>query len=180
MICTRLEECVKEELTGAKHIKCDNKGVKCIESSSTRSEVKCEENKKKYVLQNTMKNHVISYRMDDGIIVEDSSVPQGTNKCDYLFVDNAEELIAILIELKGVDVAKALKQIKGTMVNFKSFFETCSHVYGRVVVTSSTPNLKASPEYVNLVKLIKGTYHGNIKIRNQQLIEKDVELHKEL
>jgi hypothetical protein len=61
----------------------------------------------------------------------------------------------------------------------KTFLKKFSHVYGRVIVTSSTPNLKASPDYVNLVKLIKKTYHGNIKIVKNQFFEKDINLAEE-
>lgn len=179
MICKRLEQCVEEELAGAGHAKCYNKNVVCIESSDKRPEVKCEEKKKKYVLQNTMKNYVISYRMDGGIVVLDSTVPEGTSKCDYLYVVNGKERTVILIELKGVDAAKAIKQIRETLINFKDFFKKFEYVYGRVIVAASTPNLKASPEYVKLVKLLKSTYKGNIKIAKLQYIEKDGELSKE-
>lgn len=43
-------------------------------------------------------------------------------------------------------------------------------------MTSSTPNLKASPEYVNLARTIRKDYKGNIKIVEKQFIEKDTEL----
>ena len=97
MICTKLELCVSEELAGGKFANCDNDGAQCIEVSDSRSLIKCEENKKKYTLENTLKNRVISYKMDGGIIVMDASVPEGTNKCDYLYVVNDTERTAILI-----------------------------------------------------------------------------------
>ena len=50
------------------------------------------------------------------------------------------------------------------------------HVYARAIVTSSTPNLKASPEYVNLARMIRKDYKGNIKIVEKQFNEKDTEL----
>lgn len=65
-----------------------------------------------------MKNHIISYKMDGGIIAVDKYVPEGTNKCDYLYVINNSESIAILTELKGVNVSKALKQISDTLFLF--------------------------------------------------------------
>lgn len=176
MICNKLEACMKHELAGGKSSFCN---ISCIESSDKRSEVKCEEKRKKYILQNTTKNHVISYKMDDGIIVLDSNVPQGTSKCDYLYVVDTKELTAILIELKGIDVAKAIKQISETLNLFKNFFKNFTHIYGRVIVTSSTPNLKASPDYVNLVNLLKKKYNGNLKIVKQQFVEKDMELDRE-
>lgn len=42
-----------------------------IETSDRRSAVKCEENKKGDVLENTKKNHVILYKVEGGIIVEE-------------------------------------------------------------------------------------------------------------
>ena len=41
---------------------------------------------------------------------------------------------------------------------------------------SSTPSLKASPEYVNLKRMIRKDYKGTIKIVLQQLNEQDIEL----
>lgn len=179
MICNRLGLCVNEVLSGKNPEKCCNHRAQCIVSSDRRSEIKCEEKKKKYILENSMKNHVISFRMDGGIIVVDPSVPEKMSKCDYLYVMHSKEPSAILIELKGVDVPKALKQIQGTLNHFKDFWGRFAHVYGRVIVVSSTPDLKASPGYVNLVKTLKKTYHGNIKIVRQQFRERDTELSKE-
>ena len=177
MICRQLEECINGELQNKSLEKCDNKNrMNCIKSSDRRSAVKCEENKKKYVLENTKKNHVILYKMDGGIIAEDKSVPLNTNKCDYLFVIGDATRNAILTELKGVNVSKALIQLKGTLSLYKNVFCKFGHVYARAIVTSSTPNLKASPEYVNLERMIRKDYKGNIKIVEKQLNEKDIEL----
>lgn len=176
MICRKLTLCVDAELTGNICPQCDNDRAKCIISSDSRSEIKCEEKSKKYILKNTMKNHVISYRMDGGIVVVDASVPAGVNKCDYLLIDNAKDPIAILVELKGVNVLKALKQIYDTLVLYKDLFGKFSHVYGRIIVTCSTPDLKASPEYVKLEKLIKGKYKGNVRIEKQKFSEPDTDL----
>lgn len=150
--------------------------MSCIASSDRRSAVRCEENKKKYVLENTKKNHVILYKMDGGIIVEDKSVPFNTSKCDYLFVIGDVAPTAVLTELKGVNVPKALTQLKGALLLYKNVFCKFGHVYARVIVTSSTPNLKASPEYVNLERMIRKDYKGNIKIAEKQFKEKDIEL----
>ena len=70
MICNKLEACMKHELAGGKSSFCN---ISCIESSDKRSEVKCEEKRKKYILQNTTKNHVISSSISDSI--EDSNFP---------------------------------------------------------------------------------------------------------
>nr|WP_296473956.1 hypothetical protein [uncultured Acetatifactor sp.] len=136
MICKKLEECINGELQSNSLERCDNKNrMNCIESSDRRSAVKCEENKKRYVLENTKKTI-----------------------------------------LKGVNVPKALIQIKETLLLYKNVFRKFGHVYARAIVTSSTPNLKASPEYVNLERMIRKDYKGNIKIVERQFNEKDIEL----
>ncbi len=178
MICNKLKVCMQEQFAGRAVSKCANGNVKCMESSDMRSNVKCEERKKKYILENTMKKHVVSYRMDGGIILLDKSVPEEICKCDYLILVHGEEDDAILVELKGVDVAHALKQIQGTLVLFKDFFAVFSHVYGRVVVTSATPNLKATPDYVNLIKVLRKTFRGNLKVVEKQFLERDIDLNK--
>lgn len=179
MICNNLENCIAARLNQSKLPKCDNRNeAVCVQSSDNRSAVKCEEHGKKYVYENTKKNHVISYRMDGGVIVEDQTVPPNTNKCDYLFVIDDAESTAILTELKGVDVPKSLDQIKGTLTLFQDVLKKFQNIYARVIVTSSTPNLKASPSYVNLEKMLRQKYKGNIKISERQLFEKDSELDK--
>lgn len=178
MICNKIQECINGEMKSQPLEKCCNQKKNCIESSDNRSSVKCEERNKKYILDNTKKNLVISYKMDGGVIVEDRSVPSGTNKCDYLYIIDSLDKTAILIELKGVNVPKSLIQIHDTLILFKTLFKEYNHVYGRAIVTSSTPNLKASPEYVRLYKLIRQSYNGNIKIVERSFAEKDVDLDK--
>lgn len=176
MICNQLASCAERQFDGKEIEKCPNHKVKCIESSDERSKIKCEERNKKYVLDNTLKNHVISYKMDGGIISVDKTVPERTCKCDYMFVSAGKEKNAILVELKGTDMIHSLKQIDGTLTLFRTYFSTLSHVYGRAVVTSSIPNIKANPAYVNLAKKFRQTYHGNLKIVERQYQEKDIEL----
>lgn len=53
-----------------------------------------------------------------------------------------------------------------------------SHVYGRVVVSSSVPNIRTNPSYVNLVKKLHVNYGGNLKIFEMRKSEKDTELAK--
>lgn len=176
MICEYLSSCLDECLSGKQPAKCSNDLKQCIQSSDARPEVKCEQKKKKYILENTQKNHVISYQMDGGIIVVDGMVPEKINKCDNLFVVNSNELTAILIELKGKNVSHALDQIQGSLELYKELWKRFSHVYGRAVVTSSTPNLKANPKYVKLSELLRKRYCGNIKIDEWQFKEKDIQL----
>ena len=179
MICDNLKKCIDGQLASVPIKNCSNHNIgKCIESSDNRSSVKCEENRKKYVFENTKKKHVISYKMDEGIVVEDRTVPSNTNKCDYLFVVNDLELTAILTELKGVNVQKSLEQINATLLLYKDVFKNFKRVYARSIVTSSTPNLKATPAFTNLERMLRQSYNGNIKICERQFFEKDIELDK--
>lgn len=109
----------------------------------------------------------------------DKTVPDGICKCDYLFLISGVEPSAILIELKGVDVTHALRQIQGTIKLYKDFLNNFSHVYARIIVTSSMPNLKATPDYVNLVRMIRKVLNGNVKIVEKEFEEADVELSKD-
>lgn len=176
MICDKLGECVEKQVIKQPMVSCANSSAECIESSDNRTNVKCEEKGKKYILENTAKKHVIAYKMDGGIILQDKTVPQGVCKCDNLYVINGQDRDAILIELKGVDIAQSLKQIDGTLKQYKEFFSRFAHVYGRVVISASTPNIRTNPKYVNLEKRIRNTYKGNIKIAKVQFKEKDTEL----
>lgn len=177
MKCNQLLECAKKEFAKETIENCTNHNHKeCIESSDNRSNVSCVERKKKYILKNTKKIHIISYKMDGGIIVLDKNVPEKICKCDYLFLVESLKKSAILIELKGVNVLHAIKQIEGTLKTFKDFFETFYHIYVRIVVTSSVPNLKATPDYVNLSKKIRHSFSGNIKIKEKEFLEKDTDL----
>ena len=178
MICNNLKKCIDKQLSKDTLRECDNRKDDCIDSTDTRSSVKCEERGKKYIYENIKKKHVILYKMDGGVVVEDKFVPKNTNKCDYLYVINDTELTAVLTELKGVNVPKSLEQIKGTLLLYKNVFKDFGHVYARIIVTSSTPNLKASPTYINLQKTLRQTYNGNIKISERQLFEKDSDLDK--
>lgn len=177
MICDKLRTCMNEQFAGRKISTCINNNCEiCVESSDRRSKVKCEERNKKYVLENTERNHIISYKMDGGIVVDDKTLQKDTRKCDYMYLIDGKKQYAILVELKGVDVAHALRQIHGTLILYQDFFGGLSQVYGRVVVASSTPNLKASPGYVNLSRFIRRAYNGNIKIKEKIFVEKDTEL----
>ena len=77
MKCGHLTKCVESQLNGEKVKTCVNDIKNCIVSSDKRSNVKCEERKKKYILENTNKNQVILYKMDGGIISLDKSVDAG-------------------------------------------------------------------------------------------------------
>lgn len=181
MICNKLSECAQQQFSGNSIARCsNNNSAKCVASSDKRSEVMCSEKQKKYSLENTMRNHIISYKMDGGIIVVDKSVPEGTCKCDYLYVTDGDNPYAILIELKGKNVSHALCQIKESLCLFKDFLRQFSHVYGRIVVSAGAPDLRATPHYTNLASVLKNTFGGNLKIFKEKELEKHPEKDTEL
>lgn len=177
MICKKLAKCIEGEFNRDSLDTCDNLNRSaCIQSSDTRPKVQCEEKKKSYRLNNTKGNHVVNCKMDGGVIVTDRTVPEKTNKCDYMFVVKEQGKVAVLIELKGQDFSKAIKQINNTLVLYRDFFKTCSKVYGRIVGTSSVPKLKATPHYVNLAAMLRREYGGNLKTGERQMEENDTDL----
>lgn len=177
MICRKLELCTEKTLKGNLLDVCDNKQKSCIKSSDTRPEVKCEEKKKKYILVNTRKKHIVSYKMDGGIVCVDATVPEGIAKCDYLCVIEGDKPTAVLVELKGVDVTKAIQQIDSSLTLFKGFFGKCLNVYGRIILVAATPKLNARPAYVKLQNRLRNSYNGDLKVACRQLREKDTELY---
>lgn len=58
MICGNLEKCIARTIKGEEPENCSNRKDECIESSDERSSVKCEEKKKRYILNNTRKKHI--------------------------------------------------------------------------------------------------------------------------
>ena len=120
MICTKLVECVKNELTNQHIASCTNPNAQCIEVSDRRSYVKCEERKKRYVLENKQKSHVILYKVDGGVVLQDKTVPQGMCRCDYLFVIHGEMAEAIFTELKGGENAGLVLYLRSTTCSSRS------------------------------------------------------------
>ena len=82
--------------------------------------------------------------------------PPNVAKCDYLYlIDLEPEPIAILIELKGTDIKRAIEQIKNTLVLFSHAFDKCNKVYGRIVFSGGTPNIQNIPAFMSLQREFK-------------------------
>lgn len=180
MICSRLAECVSCEFAGKRIENCSNQWEQCILVSDCRSNIKCEENKMKYILQNTSRRHMILYRVDGGVVAEDGQVHDGQKKCDYLYVlkgDSGEKQpTSVMVELKGRDVEKALRQVRETLILFRSFFKSCKAVHTRIISSKVSINLNTRPEYVKLREEIGREYHGTVKISTSQLQERDIDI----
>lgn len=177
MKCDKVAACSEALFSGGFMSGCPNDREHCLESSDNRSRVKCEEKGKKYILENTMKNQVLSYKMDGGIILEDSNVPVGINKCDHMLLVKTEKPTVILVELKGTDVKHVMKQISSTVDLFSSLWHKMDHVYGRIAAVSAVPKIHADPDYTKLTgKLLK--LGGNLKVEGRIFEESDTELGK--
>ena len=173
MICKKLKECYECERNGSRIKKCENNNHdNCVKVFADRPKIKCEEKGKKYTLENTNKNHVISYKIDDGVIVKDKSVSDEIRKCDYGFFIDKET--AILIELKGCHSKDAIEQIGQTLTLFKGFLKEFSHVYARIIVASNAPK-KMNPKRLELEKRLRQEFGGNLKIKQRSYEEKDNE-----
>lgn len=109
-----------------------------------RNNLSLKEERTIYKLQFDKKRDCVSYRIDGQII---SSGP----KCDYLVLakdndKNAELWKAIFVELKGTDVAWALKQLDETMKNNIFIHSSVNKRYARIVA-KSFPSNKSDPTY---------------------------------
>lgn len=176
MICNKVETCADHRLTLGNVIECTNSEEKCVEYCDQRSNAKCEAGGKKYIIENDNAK-ILLFNMDEGIIVADKDVPNGIEKCDFLYIINSVDDTAVLVELKGIHVTKSLSQIEATYMRYKSMFGKMKHVYGRSIVSSSVPRINATPEFIKLSDKLRKN-GGNLKIKEKQYIEKLSELDK--
>lgn len=171
MICKELERCYDSIIDNKGIPDCPNDITQCIKSHDARSEVKCKQKGKSYILKNDKHLHIVSYKIDGGAILQDKKVPEETRACDNLYCINDKiNPTAILIELKGKHIRHAIKQILNTYEIYKTFLTRFCRLYIRIVVTSSTPKLFADPLYVKLSTIVK-QQNGNIKIKEITFIE---------
>ena len=159
MICNKTENCFQQMLKLYPDAGCDRK-ERCVMFCDRRSEAVCREKGKSYHLLNTEENRykILSVLIDGGVVVMDKQTPVDIKKCDYLFLADKEEgtkPIAVLIELKGVDIKKAIEQISNTLSLFEAAFGHCGKVYGRIVFAGGTPNIRNIPSYMSLQRELK-------------------------
>ena len=156
MICKKTEACFFELLKSPDVVRCQQKPL-CLDFCDTRSEAVCKEKGKVYRLLNKDRLYkILSLHVDGGVIVTDRETPPNVAKCDYLYlIDLEPEPIAILIELKGTDIKRAIEQIKNTLVLFSHAFDKCNKVYGRIVFSGGTPNIQNIPAFMSLQRDFK-------------------------
>lgn len=167
MICRETQTCFFELLKSSNAVRCKQKSL-CLDFCDTRSEATCKEKGKVYKLLNKDRLYkILSLHVDGGVIVTDKETPQNVAKCDYLYlIDIDPKPIAILIELKGTDIKRAIEQIKNTLILFNDVFDKCNKVYGRIVFSGGTPNIQNIPAFMSLQR--------NLKCRKGSLIASEV------
>lgn len=157
---------------------------KCIDFLDRRSQIKCEENGKTYILDQSKKYphyEVIKYHIDKGVITDPEA--STVNKCDnvVLLKDSDTSSIkggtAILVELKGIETRHALKQLLATLrqQELQSLWDNQRRIFGRVVCRSTPPRIQNTDEYMD-VKEAFFDRNGNIKIAEENMVEEYDEL----
>ncbi len=159
---------------------------KCIDFLDKRSQIKCEEKGKTYILDQSKKYpryEVIKFFVDKGVITD----PEASTvaKCDNVVpIRDAETSVdkggtAILVELKGVDTKHALEQLSATLnqQQLQSLWDNQRRVFGRVVCRSTPPRIRNTEEYMS-VKEAFFERNGNIKIAEENMVEEYDELER--
>ena len=133
---------------------------KCLQESND-SIIKVKENKASYSLDNDQRLRVGKVHVDGCLINEGE-------RCDYLFT--VEERNAnILIELKGKDVEKAIKQIKTSFLFFSKVLEGV--FFGRIITSGTYAPALESNESKRLKRLLLQA-KGNLKSSTGSMVEK--------
>lgn len=157
---------------------------KCIGFLDRRSQIKCEENGKTYILDQSKKYpryEVIKYHIDKGVITDPEA--STVNKCDNVVLlkdsdtPNNEGGTAVLVELKGIETRHALKQLLATLrqQELQSLWDSQRRIFGRVVCRSTPPRIQNTDEYMD-VKEAFFDRNGNIKIEEENMVEEYDEL----
>ena len=96
----------------------------------------CEEKGKKFTLNNAA--DFIKVQIDGGVFPNSDK----TTRCDYLFYIEKElkRQIEIFVELKGVDVTKAIKQLESSL----QMFATSKTKYAFAIPTNVSPAITAT------------------------------------
>lgn len=95
----------------------------------------CKEKGKKFTLNNAA--DFIKVQIDGGVFPNSE-----TTRCDYLFYKEKElkRQIEIFVELKGVDVTKAIKQLESSL----QMFATSKTKYAFAIATNVSPTITAT------------------------------------
>lgn len=131
----------------------------CIQSVN-HSQIKCEEKQSKFILLNPVRKNI------DYIVVDGCLYPRGHHDlcCDYALNFDDKTLF---VELKGSDIAHAIKQILATEQDAKF---TINPRKTAIVVSSKTPKNDPSLQ----------VQKANLKKRHITLLQKNSPFEKDL
>lgn len=115
--------------------------------------------------ENTQKNELIAYKIEDGILKNEQGV-----KCDFGLYTVYSDTIRF-IELKGSDLNHAIKQIKNSIRNVLDKHSIkVNKVHARIVLSKvRTPDLNSS--YEKDLKRILRERNGNFRKATSELRE---------
>lgn len=117
-----------------------------------------------YRAENPKKYEIQGYKVDGGVISQE----QG-KACDYLLL-TIEKKQARLIEIKGRDLPKALKQIESSLNHFEKVLKD-QNLFGRIVLSKNgAPRIMNTPPVLKLKKRLKNL-GGNLIVQSQQMTE---------
>ncbi len=158
MICSDVYKCINSILITNDYV-CSSK-QNCVRFCDELYAAVCEENKKKYVLENFKvkadRLTILSMQVDGGVVVPDKSTPESICKCDYLFVVKSQNNpVAVLIELKGKNIKHAIEQIENSLIILKDALQGCIRVHGRIVYSGGTPKITNNPDFIRLQRKLK-------------------------
>ncbi len=155
---------------------------KCIAFLDIRSQAKCEENGKTYILDQSKKfprYEILKLHIDKGIITDpEASI---VNKCDYVLQIKdslkGEGGTVILVELKGKDTKHALKQLQATLnqKELRPLWDSQRRIFGRIVGKSMPPRIQNTDIYMDVKEAFFCRF-GNLKIREENMREEYDEL----
>lgn len=125
-----------------------------------------------YRIENVKDIRLCKVKIDDCVITDTNQ-----NKCDFLMLRCEEnKKLAVFVELKGTDIAKAHKQIQNTIEILKGSIDNQEYeICARIIVSRfSTPNLQKEglPE---LKRKLSKNSNINYDIASQVLIEKKID-----
>lgn len=145
---------------------------RCIKFLDNRSKPKCEENGKSYILDQSQvypRYEVMELRIDKGVISE----PEASTgiKCDFAllvrddYVEQKRKGTAILVELKGVEIRHALKQLLATLgqKELQALWDEHARVFGRIICKESVPRIRSTEVYADALEAFLRR-NGNLKI----------------
>lgn len=162
MVCDHFYKCLDNAPENLK-----NNCKKCRLDCAYRR-ISCEENKRKYILNNDLGYRVIKLRIDGGVIYNEENF----KRCDWLYFVHDDKLkkTVFFIELKGKDIYHALEQLYETATFYKEGFINC-RIFFRVVC-SSAPRIENNSNIINLKKKIIKEFNSTPIIKVNKLEEK--------